>query len=108
MWTYKRLLGVSRYCGLPAELWQTQTARSLGKNMGQSWSLGKALMGALHRRQRWGQGRLISYQLPSESEISGEEEQLEPVPSVRMRRAAGRREQLRNKGRLGSKGTGGR
>ncbi|ETE58981.1 Histone-lysine N-methyltransferase, H3 lysine-79 specific, partial [Ophiophagus hannah] len=29
-----------------------------------------------------------SYQLPSESEINGEEEQLEPVPSVQMHRAA--------------------
>ncbi|ETE58951.1 Transmembrane protein, partial [Ophiophagus hannah] len=39
-----------------------------------------------------------SYQLPSDSEISGAEEQLEPVPIVRMRRAARKREQIRNKG----------
>ncbi|XP_070805353.1 tissue alpha-L-fucosidase isoform X2 [Pituophis catenifer annectens] len=39
--------------------WQRSwTVRRLGRNMGQSWMLGKARTRALRRRQRWGQGHL--------------------------------------------------
>uniref|UniRef100_A0A670ZGA0 Carboxypeptidase Z n=1 Tax=Pseudonaja textilis TaxID=8673 RepID=A0A670ZGA0_PSETE len=37
---------------------RARTGRRLGRNLGQSWSLGKAWTRALHWRQRWGQGCL--------------------------------------------------
>ncbi|ETE70791.1 hypothetical protein L345_03410, partial [Ophiophagus hannah] len=54
-----------------------------------------------------GPGQSGSHQLPSESNRSEAGEQLEPVPSLRMRRAAKSKEQLGTKGQRGSKATGG-
>uniref|UniRef100_A0A8C5RMC1 Pyridoxal phosphate binding protein n=1 Tax=Laticauda laticaudata TaxID=8630 RepID=A0A8C5RMC1_LATLA len=85
--------------------WQSQTLRKLGRNMGQSWRHRKARM-RLCIRGRDGARQTGSYQLPSESDSSEAGEQLELVLSLHMRKAAKRKEQLQNKGRCGSKGTG--
>uniref|UniRef100_A0A670YZ64 Cadherin related family member 3 n=1 Tax=Pseudonaja textilis TaxID=8673 RepID=A0A670YZ64_PSETE len=83
--------------------WQTWTMRRLGRNLESGEGSDKCSVS----EAEIGPGLSDISQLPTESEISREEEQLEPVPDTRMCRAVRRGEQLRNRSQLRRKGTSG-
>uniref|UniRef100_A0A2D4NR76 Uncharacterized protein n=1 Tax=Micrurus surinamensis TaxID=129470 RepID=A0A2D4NR76_MICSU len=83
---------------LPAELAADLDGEEVGEVLGPVLESGENSDGCSASEAETGAGPSDISQLPSESEISGEEEQLEPVPDVRMCRAVRRGEQLRNRG----------